>query len=77
MQKAKWLCEQKIFSPIYYVLLTLLWKLTSLIKTFCKNLYDTVIKIFIIPENVVLNLVQKQYIQNKSLSFKVTTVWFI
>lgn len=45
----------------------------SPIKTFCKNLYITVIKIFIIPENVVLNPVQKQYIQNKSLSFKVTS----
>lgn len=27
----------KIFSPLCYVLLTLLWKLTSLIKTFCKK----------------------------------------
>ena len=72
MKKAKWLCEQKILSPLYYVLLTLLWKL-AWYKHFCKNLYITVIKIFIIPENVVLNLVQKQYIQNKSLSFKVTS----
>lgn len=73
MQKAMRLLWTTGLSFPYHVLLTLLWKLTSRMKTFCKNLYNTVIKIFIIPENVVLNLVQKQYIQNKSLSLKVTT----
>jgi hypothetical protein len=71
MLKAKWLLWTiDPFSPLLCSLNTFVE--ISLIQTFCKNLYNTVIKIFIIPENVVLNLVQKQYIQNKDLSFKVT-----
>lgn len=44
-QNAKWLLwTTDFFSPLNYVLWTLLWKLTSRMNTFCKNLYNTVIK---------------------------------
>lgn len=44
MLKAEWLSWTTDLPFPYYVLLTLLWKLTSRMKTFCKNLYNTVIK---------------------------------
>lgn len=44
MRKAEWLLWTTDLCFPSSVLLTLLWKLTSGMKTFCKNLYNTVIK---------------------------------
>lgn len=68
--------RQAGLSPFSCVLLTLLWNLTSLEKNFCKNLYNNVIKIYN-PRTVVLIIVQKQYIQNKSLSFKINNYFIV
>lgn len=76
MLKAEWLLWTTDLPFPYYVLLTLLWKLTSRMKTFCKNLYNTVIKNIYNPRKRCVKSCAKrkknQYIQNKSLSLKVT-----